>query len=209
MSFDSPIYLCAFDRSKCSSRFSRHDGRIRWSCDREYIKDAIGLELPRWEYYFDTVDAVKYPYRGTWAYFAVAAADKPHAVCFMLDSSIPSEDIAARSEVEAAVKMMEFQHQRACFTNHHTKPILVCTQFDNQVARLTQAHFDTKVGIVIIRQSRLLEMRGPETPPDAWLLLRWMASSPVGPTQYQPPTSPSKSFHDEGSSHPPHIEISG
>ncbi|KAJ4159916.1 uncharacterized protein LMH87_007852 [Akanthomyces muscarius] len=136
------------------------------------------------------------------------AADKPHAVCVMLDSSIPGEGIATKSEVEATVKMIEFQYQQACFTNHHTKLILVCTQFGKQVARITQAYFDAKIGRLILRQSRVLELRGAETPPDAWLMLRWMVSSPVGPTQYQPPTSPPKDFREESSSRPPHITIS-
>ena len=53
----------------------------------------------------------------------------------------------------------------------------------DQFARITQAHWDGAK--LVIRQSRLLDLRGAEPTEDAYLLLRWMASKPVGETEYQ------------------------
>jgi hypothetical protein len=36
----------------------------------------------------------------------------------------------------------------------------------------------------VLRQSRQLDLRGPEPTDDAFLLLRWMANRPVGQTEY-------------------------
>lgn len=180
---------------------------MRWDCDREAINEAIGLELPRCEHPWERLDQREYPYRGSWAYFAAPAADKPHAVCTMLDASSPTEGTAVRSEVAAAVKLSEFQHQRTCFSHHHTKPILVCTYFRNETARITQAHFDLKRGRLVLRQSRVLDLKAAEAPHDAWLMLRWMASSPVGPTLYPPPASPSEVCRKDAASRTPQISL--
>ncbi|TQW03015.1 hypothetical protein IF2G_09532 [Cordyceps javanica] len=187
----------------------RQADETRWDNTREAIEEAIGLELPRYEYYHDTLDMPKHEYKGTWAYFATSAADRPHAVCTMIDSSSPTNEAIIRSEVLAAVKMTEFQLQRACFTHHHTKPILVCTYFRNETARITQAHFDAVRDRFILRQSRLLDLSGPETPSDAWLMLRWMASGPVGLTQYQPSGPLPNVALEDGTSRPPQITLIG
>ncbi|KAJ3493924.1 hypothetical protein NLG97_g4421 [Lecanicillium saksenae] len=183
-------------------------GRMRWDCSREAIKEKLGLELPRYEFGSDTNHPPQYEYRGTWAYFAEAAADQPHAVCTVLDSASPTEQLAVRSEVLAAVKMSEFQHQLACFTQHYIKPILVCTYFRNQTTRITQAHFDTKIDRLVLRQSRILDLRGAEAPPDAWLMLRWMASAPVGPTRYMSPAASPEDSGRDSASRPPRITVS-
>ncbi|XWX01352.1 hypothetical protein V2A60_009379 [Cordyceps javanica] len=185
----------------------RQADETRWDNTREAIEEAIGLELPRYEFYHDTLDMPKHEYKGTWAYFDTSAADRPHAVCTMIDSSSPTNEAIIRSEVLAAVKMTEFQLQRACFTHHHTKPILVCTYFRNETARITQAHFDAVRDRFVLRQSRLLDLSGPETPSDAWLMLRWMASGPVGLTQYQPSGPLPNVAHEDGTSRPPQITL--
>lgn len=53
--------------------------------------------------------------------------------------------------------------------------------------RITQAHFDTNINKLVIRQSRVLNLQGKddEPPPDAYLLLRWMMNTPVGDTKYR------------------------
>ncbi|XWW92961.1 hypothetical protein V2A60_000889 [Cordyceps javanica] len=185
-------------------------GSSRWHCLRDAIHEQIGLELPQYEFYWNTLDNIDHEYRGTWAYFATSRVDKPHSVCAMLDSMCPAESVAAaRSEVEAAVKMTEFQLQRACFTHHHTKPVLVCAYFRNETARITQAHFDLKLNRLILRQSRVLDLSGVEAPPDAWLMLRWMASAPIGSTLYQPFARFLEASSNNGASRAPHIAISG
>lgn len=53
-------------------------------------------------------------------------------------------------------------------------------------ARITQAYFDPDMGKIVIRQSRLLDLRGPKPTEDAWLLMRWMLNAPVGDTLTRP-----------------------
>jgi hypothetical protein len=36
----------------------------------------------------------------------------------------------------------------------------------------------------VLRQSRQLDLRGPEPTDDAFILVRWMANRPVGETEY-------------------------
>ena len=52
-------------------------------------------------------------------------------------------------------------------------------------ARITQAHFDAKTDKLVVRQSRLLDLKGKRPTPDAYLLLRWMMNVPVGETEYR------------------------
>ncbi|KKY36657.1 hypothetical protein UCDDA912_g03329 [Diaporthe ampelina] len=52
----------------------------------------------------------------------------------------------------------------------------------DQYARITQAYYDPVMGKIVLRQSRQLDLRGPEPTEDAWLLMRWMLSTPVGDT---------------------------
>lgn len=61
--------------------------------------------------------------------------------------------------------------------------MLVYTIQHDIYARVTQMHWDTNG--LHIRQSRLLDLRGPEPTRDAYLLIRWMASQPVGSTAYK------------------------
>lgn len=130
---------------------------------RYLIKESIGLELPWHESYHP-----EYEFKGSWAYFAEEAADVPHAVVTMLDSFCPSADDCHaaffRSEVQAAVKMTEFQLQQAPrFTHHRTISVLICTFFGNETARVTQAHFDGVRNQLVVRLSRLLDLSGPNT----------------------------------------------
>lgn len=38
----------------------------------------------------------------------------------------------------------------------------------------------------MVRQSRILDLKGKEPTPDAYILLRWMMKSPVEETEYAP-----------------------
>lgn len=183
--------------------------RSRWDCTRDAIIESIGLELPRYVEYYDSVFPPKHEFKGTWAYFAEAAAERPHAVCIQLDSSSPDRDTFIRSEVLAAVKMTQYQYQRPKFAHHHTRPVLVCTFFRSLTARITQAHFDSKRSKLILRQSRILDLQGPDPSPDAWLMLRWMASRPVGLTQFPPTTTVPNVSSEDGASRPPQITTWG
>ncbi|OAA58205.1 hypothetical protein ISF_06744 [Cordyceps fumosorosea ARSEF 2679] len=177
-------------------------------CLDDEIKERIGLELP-WYQFRGNGRYRKHEYSGAWAYFVEAAADKPHSVCVMVDSSHPEEGVAIRSEVLAAVRMTEFQVHGACYTHHFVKPVLVCTYFGNETARLTQAHFDMKRNMLVLRQSRVLDLSGEEPPPDAWLMLRWMASGPVGQTLYQPLTTLPAAPDGDGAKRPPQMTVAG
>lgn len=48
---------------------------------------------------------------------------------------------------------------------------------------MTQVHWDGNG--LILRQSRLLDLRGPKPTSDAYLLIRWIANTPVGVTSYE------------------------
>ncbi|KAM3542802.1 hypothetical protein ARSEF1564_004316 [Beauveria bassiana] len=64
-------------------------------------------------------------------------------------------------------------------TSSTTKP-----RMKEQTARLTQAYFNGKQNKLVLRRPRTLDLSGPEPSPDAWTLLRWIASQPVGETRY-------------------------
>lgn len=52
-------------------------------------------------------------------------------------------------------------------------------------ARITQAYFDAKLDKLVVRQSRILDLKGKRPTDDAYLLLRWMMNIPVGETEYK------------------------
>lgn len=52
----------------------------------------------------------------------------------------------------------------------------------DEYARVTEAYYDRDTGKIMLRQSRQLDLRGPKPTDDAWLLLRWVLSTPVGDT---------------------------
>ncbi len=89
------------------------------------------------------------------------------------------------SEVMCALSVLRHQVRHLTMTRHHTVPApVVCVQHDSR-ARVTQAFLDVPTGRLVLRQSRVLELRGANGPTeDAFLLLRWMANTPVGDTAY-------------------------
>lgn len=60
---------------------------------------------------------------------------------------------------------------------------MVYSFFHDRSARLTQMHCDGSS--IMLRQSRLLDHEGAEPTADAYLFVRWMASTPLGNTRYQ------------------------
>ncbi|KAM3433815.1 hypothetical protein NHJ13734_006279 [Beauveria thailandica] len=127
-----------------------------------------------------------------------------------LNSGVKDADgLLLRSEVDAAICMSQFQLRDGRFTDHHTKPILIMTILPEQVARLTQTHFDAKQNRLILRQSRLLDLSGKDAGDDAWLLRRWMASTPpVGQTKYPEATDPANGHYEEKLSLVPSVIVS-
>ncbi|KAM3491146.1 hypothetical protein MY3957_005552 [Beauveria namnaoensis] len=150
-----------------------------------YIREATGLYLPMRDFCRDpwSWDAYHTSY-GKWVQFAPVASELPHAVCLVVDSGTPEDDMILLSEAEQAAALVEFQLKDSGYINHHTKPVLVATIMRNQTARLTQAYFDSKQNMLVLRQSRTLDLSGRLPSPDAWLLLRWIASQPIGETRY-------------------------
>jgi hypothetical protein len=67
---------------------------------------------------------------------------------------------------------------------------MIYTLERDQFARITQVYFDGKTNKLVLRQSRQLDLRGPEPTDDAYLLVRWMANRPVGETEYVDETEP-------------------
>ncbi|KAL2258504.1 hypothetical protein VTK26DRAFT_8169 [Humicola hyalothermophila] len=113
------------------------------------------------------------------------AANKPHMAIMMYDASVAPEGKVLRSELDAAVTLIREQLRSGRFTDHHTKPVLVYTFQWETHARITQVHLDAKLNKLVVRQSRLLDVKGKEPPPDAYILLRWLLNSPVGPTKHE------------------------
>jgi hypothetical protein len=161
-----------------------------WQVDSYQIKTHTGLDLP----YYQTRDFN--PLSGTYREYLPEAAffpvdeTKPHVACFTNDSSDAPGDAVLRSEVHYAIELVKFRLEGGRHTNHHTKPGMIYTLERDQFARITQVYFDGKTNKLVLRQSRQLDLRGPEPTDDAYLLVRWMANRPVGETEYVDETEP-------------------
>lgn len=170
---------------ECLDRLSNF-GPDLWHAYRDQlsIKEEIGLSLPY--RLFQERGSIKYyhEYCGMWVMFPALETKLPHVSCIVIDSGVPEDDAILLSEAEAAAALVRYQLRSRTFTNHHTKPALIATLLRNQTARLTQAYFDGKQNKLVLRQSRTLDVSGPEPSPDAWTLVRWIASQPVGETRY-------------------------
>lgn len=121
------------------------------------------------------------------------------------DSTRSSTQDTLASEVVAAIAVLKWRFRHSEFVNHRTIPvsavsssmprvpwltglppqIIVYSFHHDESARITQAYWDGTA--LVIRQSRQLDLRGPEPTSDAYLLLRWMANKPVGATAYERP----------------------
>lgn len=73
--------------------------------------------------------------------------------------------------------------------------IIIYSFHHDESARITQAYWDDK-GLVI-RHSRLLDLRGDQPTRDAYLLIRWMANKPVGETAYHVMQEPNRICNGE------------
>ncbi|KAM3430797.1 hypothetical protein MY4824_007477 [Beauveria thailandica] len=177
-------------------------------CDPGAIREATGLYLPMRDFCRDprSWEAYHTSY-GKWVQFAPVASELPHAICFVLDSGAPEDDRILLSEAEQAAALVEFQLKDSGYTNHHTKPVLVATIMRNQTARLTQAHFDSKQDMLVLRQSRTLDLSGRDPSPDAWLLLRWIASQPIGETRYPEDGAKEGLLRDDPTNLTPQIHV--
>ncbi|OAA76040.1 hypothetical protein LEL_05724 [Akanthomyces lecanii RCEF 1005] len=133
------------------------------------IRSAIGLRVPFRYFHPRPWRAAPYhQYYAQWVMFAHAASEVPHAACLVLDSGAPDNGAIQLCEAEAAAALVKFQLEDGSYTDHHTKP----------------ACFDGKQNMLVMRQSRTLDLSGAAPSPDAWTLLRWIASQPVGETRY-------------------------
>ncbi len=132
--------------------------------------------------------------------------DKSHVMQHLWEAS-HGEGNMLESEILTALVTLVTIYRHGEFTQYHTIPvsahfccstccsafssqaadhniqIMVCTFQHDKFARLTQAHWDGRS--LIVRQSRLLDLRGDEPTNDAYLLLRWMLSTPIGQTGYE------------------------
>ncbi|AEO59869.1 hypothetical protein MYCTH_2119965 [Thermothelomyces thermophilus ATCC 42464] len=149
-----------------------------WFTDALEIRQCTGLALPfrqrlmPEEYYLPVA-----------AFFPVDKT-KPHVACVMADSNVAPGDQVLYSEVHSAVRLVRFRLEQGQHTGHHTKPGMLYTLHRDLFARITQVHFDGKSSKLVLRRSRRLDLRGPEPPKDAYLLVRWVANRPVGQTEY-------------------------
>ncbi|KAI9660719.1 MAG: hypothetical protein M1821_010071, partial [Bathelium mastoideum] len=113
--------------------------------------------------------------------FAVLDETVPHMTCDIADSIVAGTKVL-RSEIVTAATLIKRQLRKPCWDDHHTIPVLVVSFQHDCAARITQAHFDGNR--MFIRQSRQLNLAGDEPTDDAYLLMRWMAGSPIGNTTY-------------------------
>ncbi|KAF1738253.1 hypothetical protein CRV24_000176 [Beauveria bassiana] len=162
-----------------------------------YIREATGFYLPSRDFYPEPSWTAYHTSYGKWVQFSPVASELPHASCLVVDSGTPEDDMILLSEAEQAAALVEFQLKDSGYTNHHTKPVLVATIMRNQTARLTQAYFDGKQNMLVLRQSRTLDLSGRLPSSDAWLLLRWIASQPIGETRYPANGAQERMFRDD------------
>ncbi|KAH6838565.1 hypothetical protein B0I37DRAFT_387176 [Chaetomium sp. MPI-CAGE-AT-0009] len=165
-----------------------------WVVDPYSIREGTGLDLPLCQFKVlnpSTNEVIEREYSPQAAYFPVDKT-KPHVACFAIDSNHPQGDRVLRSDVHYAIELVKFRLEKGQHTEHHTKPGIIYTLERDQWARITQVHFDGKTRKLVLRQSRQLDLRGATPPPDAFLLLRWMANRPAGDTEYVDETEPPK-----------------
>lgn len=135
--------------------------------------------------------------------FRVRGGNKPHTAMMVSDSASGESRILA-SEIMTAISVLRYRLRHGEFVDHHTIPacctlcfykhivsaadnkfkqVLVYSFHHDKFARITQAYWDGSK--LILRQSRLLDLRSGQPTEDAYFLLRWMASQPIGETEYQ------------------------
>ncbi|KJR81011.1 uncharacterized protein SPSK_05346 [Sporothrix schenckii 1099-18] len=102
----------------------------------------------------------------------------PHATMVVAEPCAFGATDVLLGDVLAAVELMRRQVRYHEHLSHRIFP-------HDTTARIVQAHFDGHR--LFIRQSRLLDLNADEPTPDAYLLLRWMASRPQGNTEYGKP----------------------
>lgn len=108
----------------------------------------------------------------------------PHMAVSVWDSTRETSETLC-SELVAGLHVNNYVFSHGKFTDHHTIPVLVYSFHHSAFARITQVHWDGAA--LTIRHSRLLDLRGPKPTPDAYLLLRWMLSTPCGQNAYEMP----------------------
>ncbi|KAM7197530.1 hypothetical protein V8F33_005496 [Rhypophila sp. PSN 637] len=91
-------------------------------------------------------------------------------------------DTLLRSELHSALHLLIHMLEHGLEDYHHTIPVLIYSFHHDKTARVTQFHFNGEH--LFFRQSRLLDLAADEPTEDAYLLLRWMASLPVGETTF-------------------------
>ncbi|KAI7775089.1 hypothetical protein LA080_007373 [Diaporthe eres] len=151
-------------------------GGSAWRCieDRCDVRDTTGLVLPMGD--FRTV----HEYNSDFAFFP-NDEKKPHLACIISDTIVSPHTIL-RSEIHGAFFLITYQMVIKRFSDHRIKPVMLYTFQGDVCARITQAYYDPDMGKIVIRQSRMLDLRGPKPTEDAWLLMRWMLNTPVGDT---------------------------
>ncbi|KAK4247135.1 hypothetical protein C7999DRAFT_41468 [Corynascus novoguineensis] len=157
-----------------------------WKVDPYTLREGTGLDLAlhRFDFFDDlTGQYSDREYEPEAAFFPVDKA-KPHVDCFVIDSKIEPDNQVLCSEVYYAAELVRFRLEKGEHSGHHTKPGIIYTLQRDLFTRITQAHFDGKTNKLVLRRSRRLELRGPKPTSDAYLLVRCMASRPVGETEY-------------------------
>ncbi|KAL2168663.1 hypothetical protein VTG60DRAFT_6946 [Thermothelomyces hinnuleus] len=188
----TPISPAEWQFGECKFRWFQHclerlyetDKEIwdPWFLDSYEIRQGTGLDLPFRHRRMPDED-IERQYTPVAALFPVDKT-KPHVACFMTDSNVAPGDQVLYSEVHYAVQLVRFRLEQGQHTGHHTKPGMLYALQRDQFARITQVHFDGKSNKLVLRRSRRLDLRGPEPPKDAYLLVCWVANRPVGQTEY-------------------------
>ncbi|KAK4187377.1 hypothetical protein QBC35DRAFT_498878 [Podospora australis] len=83
-------------------------------------------------------------------------------------------------DITTAMAFLRWQFHRKHFRKHHTLPSLVFSFQHDKYCRITQFHF--KRQRLILRPSRRLNLATNEPTDEAYHILRWLMTNPVGDT---------------------------
>ncbi|KAG8164139.1 hypothetical protein KVR01_006057 [Diaporthe batatas] len=151
---------------------------------RNEVLADYGLDLPCYSHPPNRVP--KWEYMSDFA-FLPRKDDVPHLACVLSDTNgmQPSQPNVTLGEMHAILALLA--HPFACgkYSEHSIKPAMIFAFQHDRYARITQAHFDCDRERVVIRQSRAIDLRDETAPEDAFILLRWMLSTPTGDTKYK------------------------
>ncbi|KAK4213914.1 hypothetical protein QBC37DRAFT_422324 [Rhypophila decipiens] len=139
------------------------------------------------EHFEEALDRYRFEYDLVYCFLPTEELDEvsvwaPRVKGAVIQSHKAGGDSLLRSELHSALHLLIHMLEHGLEDYHHTIPVLIYSFHHDKTARVTQFHFNGEH--LLFRQSRLLDLAADEPTEDAYLLLRWMASLPVGETTF-------------------------